>query len=204
MPATPADAAAASTGPATAAFEVADVHASAFDRNRFVYPIETGNLDGDRYIWREATMTQLVAVAYSQAPPNVQGGPSWLDWDHFDIDAKTSPTASKADIQLMLQSLLKQRFNLVVHTGSAPMPVYVLTAQPRQEQAERIRMVHRRFRLQAAAAFGPADPGSFIPQLVLGGAGNETAGGSLLASLRGEGQRPYISRSGPARSTSSR
>ena len=75
-------------------------------------------------------MTQLVAVAYDQEPPNVQGGPSWLDWNRFDIEAKTSPTASKADIQLMLQSLLKQRFNLVVHTGSAPMPVYVLTAQP--------------------------------------------------------------------------
>ena len=55
--------------PTPAAFEVADVHASAFDRNRLIYSSETGNLDGDRYIWREATMTQLVAVAYNQQPP---------------------------------------------------------------------------------------------------------------------------------------
>jgi uncharacterized protein (TIGR03435 family) len=43
--------------------------------------------------------------------------------------AKAPPTTSKAAIRLMLQSLLAQRFSLVVHTGSAPMAAYVLTAQ---------------------------------------------------------------------------
>lgn len=194
MPATPADAAPASTGPATAAFEVADVHASAFDRNRFVYPIETGNLDGDRYIWREATMTQLVAVAYNQEPPNVQGGPSWLDWDRFDIGAKTSPTASKADIQLMLQSLLKQRFNLVVHTGSAPMPVYVLTAQPGKSKLKESDGTGDSG-CKPQPLSGPLTP-DVIPQIVLA-CHNETME-QFVGFLRGAISAPMVFRGGPA------
>jgi len=189
MPATPA-----STGPATAAFEVADVHASPFDRNRLIYASEIGNLDGDRYIWREATMTQLVAVAYNQAPPNVQGGPSWLDWDRFNIEAKTSPTASKADIQLMLQSLLKQRFNLVVHTGSAPMPVYVLTAQPGKSKLKESDGTGDSGCKQQPLS-GPLTP-DVIPQFVLA-CHNETME-QFVGFLRGAISGPMVFRPGPA------
>jgi uncharacterized protein (TIGR03435 family) len=112
--------------PVSAQFDVADVHASPFVRFPFM---DGGNLSGDRYILHQATMTEIIGVAYNLDPANVQGGPSWLDWDHFDIVAKAPPTTSKAAIRLMLQSLLAQRFSLVVHTGSAPMPAFVLTAQ---------------------------------------------------------------------------
>lgn len=91
--------------------------------------MQGGNLSGDRYIWRQATMTQIIAAAYNLEPANVQGGPSWLDWERYDIVAKAPPTTSKAEIDLMLQSLLAKRFGLVAHTGSAPMPAYMLTAQ---------------------------------------------------------------------------
>ena len=189
MPATPA-----STGPATAAFEVADVHASAFDRNRLIYSSETGHLDGDRYIWREATMTQLVAVAYNQQPPNVQGGPSWLDWDRFDIEAKTSPTASKADIQLMLQSLLKQRFNLVVHMGGAPMPVYVLTAQPGKSKLKESDGTGDSG-CKPQPLSGPLTP-DVIPQVVLACRNGPME--QFVGFLRGAISSPMVFRSGPA------
>ena len=189
IPATPADAA-----PASAVFEVADVHVSPFDRNRFVYASETGNLDGDRYIWREATMTQLVAVAYNQQPANVQGGPSWLDWDRFDVEAKTSPTASKADIQLMLQSLLKQRFNLVVHTGSAPMPVYVLTEQPGNSKLKESDGTGDSGCKQQPFS-GPITP-DVVPQVVIA-CHNETME-QFVAFLRGAISSPMVFRSGPA------
>ena len=112
--------------PASAQFDVADVHASPFLRFPFM---DGGSLSGDRYILRQATMTQIIAAAYNLDPTNVQDGPSWLDWDHFDIAAKAPATTSKAEIRLMLQSLLAQRFSLVAHSGSAPMPAFVLTAQ---------------------------------------------------------------------------
>jgi uncharacterized protein (TIGR03435 family) len=112
--------------PASAQFDIADVHASPFLRFPFM---DGGNLSGDRYILHQATMTQIIGAAYNLDPTNVQGGPSWLDWDHFDVVAKAPATTSKAAIRLMLQSLLAQRFSLVAHTGSAPMPAFVLTAQ---------------------------------------------------------------------------
>lgn len=112
--------------PGSAQFDVADVRASPFVRFPFM---DGGNLSGDRYILHQATMTEIIGAAYDLDPTNVQGGPSWLDWDRFDIVAKAPPTTSRAAIRLMLQSLLAQRFSLVVHTGSAPMPAYVLTAQ---------------------------------------------------------------------------
>jgi uncharacterized protein (TIGR03435 family) len=73
-------------------------------------------------------MAKLIAAAYNLEPDHVQGGPSWLDWDRFDIEAKAPPTTSKETLRLMLQSLLAQRFDLVVHTGTAPVPAYVLSA----------------------------------------------------------------------------
>ena len=85
-------------------------------------------MNGDRYILRQETMTQLIATAYGFDPDHVQAGPTWLDWDRFDIEAKAPPTTSKETLRLMLQSLLAQRFSLVVHKGTAPIPAYVLTA----------------------------------------------------------------------------
>ena len=111
--------------PTTAAFDIADVHAS--PPLKIPAPV-AGDLSGDRYELRQSTMTQIIAAAYNLDPDHVQGGPTWLDWDHYDIEAKTQPTASKQTIRLMLQSLLAQRFNLVVHNGTAPIPAYVLTA----------------------------------------------------------------------------
>lgn len=91
--------------------------------------MDGGNLIGDRYTVRQATMLDLIATAYNLDSGNVQGGPSWLDWDRYEIVARAPATTSKADLRLMLQSLLKERFNLVAHNGSAPMPAYVLRAQ---------------------------------------------------------------------------
>lgn len=119
------------SSPATSAhrasFDVSDVHAAPHVLRPFT---DGGNLNGDRYSLHQATMTDIIAAAYDLDSANVQGGPSWLDWNRFEILAKAPATTSKADLRLMLQSLLKERFDLVVHQGSAPMPAYVLKAQP--------------------------------------------------------------------------
>jgi len=68
----------------------------------------------------------------------LSGGPAWLTKDMFDIQAKTpegSPDYTFPDflegqtpqLQLMLQSLLADRFNLKVHKETKQLPVYVLT-----------------------------------------------------------------------------
>jgi uncharacterized protein (TIGR03435 family) len=107
-------------------FELADVHASP----PTPYPpyLHTGTLVGESYVMRQATMLDMISTAYGLDKKNVQGGPSWLDWDRFDVIAKAPPSTSDGALKLMLQSLLKDRFKLRVHEGSAFMPAYVLTA----------------------------------------------------------------------------
>jgi uncharacterized protein (TIGR03435 family) len=117
-------------------FEVADVHVSP---NRLFPFMDGGFLRGDRYVLRQATMADLIATAYGVDASNVQGGPIWLETDRFDVIAKAPPTTSPATVKLMLRSLLADRFKLVTHTGSAPMPAFVLTAgkgPPKMKQAE--------------------------------------------------------------------
>jgi uncharacterized protein (TIGR03435 family) len=122
----PAAATSPESAPHTVSFEVADVHLSPHVLRPFM---DGGNLSGDRYVIHQATMVDLIATAYNLDTANVKGGPSWLEWDRFEIAAKAPPATSKADQRLMLQALLKERFNLVTHEGSAPMPAFVMKAQ---------------------------------------------------------------------------
>lgn len=105
-------------------FEIADIHTSPHRTFPF---LDGGALFGDRYAIHQATMVDLITTAYGLDPENVQGGPIWLETDRFDIIAKVAPGTPKATLKLMLQSLLAERFHLVTHTGSKPMPAYVLT-----------------------------------------------------------------------------
>jgi uncharacterized protein (TIGR03435 family) len=117
-------------------FVIVDVHASPFTSNPFMH----GNsIQGDRYFLTQATMAELIASAYGVDVANVHGGPAWLERDHYDIRAKVPPRTTPDDIKLMLRSLLADRFHLVVKTGTAPMPTYILSAssgKPKMKESE--------------------------------------------------------------------
>jgi uncharacterized protein (TIGR03435 family) len=53
--------------------------------------------------------------------------PKWVDTDWFEINAKAAGNPTKDQMRLMMQSLLAERFHLVVHYEMQEMPVYVLT-----------------------------------------------------------------------------
>ena len=105
-------------------FALADVHTVAPGPNQFM---RGGLMRGGRYELRTATMVDLIKTAYAVDEDNVIGGPSWLESDRFDVVVKVPPTASAETIRLMLQALLADRFKLVVHNGTKPLPEYVLT-----------------------------------------------------------------------------
>src|ERR1035438_10686507 len=73
-----------------------------------------------------ATLRMLIAAAYDRDADLVTAGPAWLDSDRFDITAKTAPT-SKGNVQLMLQTLLGQRFKLALRHNSKTEPTFTLT-----------------------------------------------------------------------------
>ena len=117
-------------------FVIADVHVSPFTSNPFMH----GNsIQGDRYFLMQATMVDLIATAYGVDEVNVHGGPTWLERDRYDIRAQVPPKTTQEDIKPMLRSLLAERFHLVVKTGSAPMPTYILSAgagKPKMTESE--------------------------------------------------------------------
>jgi uncharacterized protein (TIGR03435 family) len=112
-------------------FELADVHVSP---TAFWFAQNTGGqirpgLIIDRlYIYRDATLLSLIQAAYGVPEDMVSGGPSWLKSDLFDVVAKVPEGTTPANLKLMLQSLLADRFALEIQTESRPSPRYVLAA----------------------------------------------------------------------------
>lgn len=117
--------AAAQAPPPPPRFDLSDVHPSPHVTFPFM---DGGNLHGDRYVLHQASVAEMIASAYKTDVTNVQGGPSWLEIERFDIQAKAGPGTSEENLRLMLKSLLADRFHLVVHNGTAPMPAFILAA----------------------------------------------------------------------------
>jgi len=83
-------------------------------------------------------MLDLIRIAYGVDPDKVVGGPSWLEFDRFDISAKAPPSTPAETINLMLQALLADRFKLVLHKHTRPVPAFALTmgkAKPKLKEA---------------------------------------------------------------------
>lgn len=131
-------------------FELADVHASP---TAFWFAQNTGGqirpglmIGNGLYIYRDVTVLGLIQAAYGVTEDLVSGGPSWLKSDLFDVVARVPEGTTPANLKLMLQSLLADRFALVVRTESRPSPRYVLAVGK------------GRTKLKRAAASG-GDPG---------------------------------------------
>ena len=110
----------------TPQFESADVHVSAHTPNPNMRG--GGSIRGGRYEIRTANMVDLIRTAYGVEADKVLGGPSWLEWDRFDVIAKAPPATSIETARLMLQGLLADRFKLVVHKDTKPLASYALTS----------------------------------------------------------------------------
>ena len=102
-------------------FELADVHVSPtafwFAQNTGGQ-IRPGLISDGLYIYRDATVLSLIESAYGVTEDMVSGGPSWLKSDLFDVVAKVPEGTTPANLKLMLQSLLADRFALEVQTES--------------------------------------------------------------------------------------
>jgi uncharacterized protein (TIGR03435 family) len=107
-----------------AKFEVAGVRPSANTRNS---GFRSNAPRGGRYEIKFATMVDLIRTAYNMGGDRIVGGPSWLELDRFDVVAKLPAEATVEERRQMLQTLLTERFKLVLHNDTRPLPVYALT-----------------------------------------------------------------------------
>ena len=98
-----------------------------------------GVLRGNRFDIRQANMVDLVRIAYGVDADKVLGGPSWVELDRFDVLAKAPAATSPEDAKRMLQTLLADRFKLVIRQESKSMPAFVLgmgKGKPKIKEAE--------------------------------------------------------------------
>jgi uncharacterized protein (TIGR03435 family) len=90
-----------------------------------------------RFVTIGFTTKRLIEFAYNLKDDRLSGGPSWINSERYDIDAKESDQAAEAmqklpldqrveRIRLMVQSLLADRFKLRVNRQTKELPIYVL------------------------------------------------------------------------------
>src|SRR4051812_38994568 len=95
-----------------------------------------GGARGDRYTMSSSTLRMLLQQAYSKnsnAGPGGQiqlvGGPSWMESDRYDIQATADCSGgvlAREQLQLMIQSMLEDRFQLKAHMETRELPIYTL------------------------------------------------------------------------------
>jgi uncharacterized protein (TIGR03435 family) len=74
---------------------------------------------------RNTPLRSLLLRAYDLKTYQLSGPPA-IDRDRYDIVAKIPPGSTKGQVDLMLQSLLVERFGLAVHRETRELPIYEL------------------------------------------------------------------------------
>jgi uncharacterized protein (TIGR03435 family) len=91
-----------------------------------------GFMPGDRFNATNVNLRMLLQYAYRPrglSNSQIIGGPAWIDTDRFDIQGKPEGdgrAVPQAEMALMVQSLLEDRFQMKSHFEKREMPVYNL------------------------------------------------------------------------------
>lgn len=107
----------------TPSFEVASVRRNTSNDGGIRLQMQPGG----RLTFTNAPVRLLITRAYDVQPFQVIGGPDWLTTDRYDVTAKAPEgDVTPAQLNEMLQSLLADRFKLVLRRETRELPVYFL------------------------------------------------------------------------------
>jgi uncharacterized protein (TIGR03435 family) len=81
---------------------------------------------GGRVSATNVTLGQLVRGAYGIQESQILGKPDWFDSARWDIEAQADGEIGTEQMQVMLQSLLTERFRLELQRGTTEVPVLAL------------------------------------------------------------------------------
>jgi uncharacterized protein (TIGR03435 family) len=134
----------ASTGPL-----IVDAHPSPYLSTNYyayrsTYYYNSINIGDRRFDMRDATILEMLALAFNREDNTILGGPAWIDFNRFDVSAMVpslkpvtlsrgpvgpaNPPANPYDqIRPVLKSMLAERFHLTYHMEDRPLPGYVAT-----------------------------------------------------------------------------
>jgi uncharacterized protein (TIGR03435 family) len=112
--------------PAKLEFEVASVKPSPGATLQWL-ATGPGGRSPERFTVAGVTLRGLLSRAFTVNDPLFQiSGPSWIDSEQYSVNAKVQPGTTKEQFQQMLQTLLAERFKLVVHRETKMLQVYEL------------------------------------------------------------------------------
>jgi bla regulator protein blaR1 len=75
------------------------------------------------------TLRTLIEDAYRMKPFQLSGGPRWIDQDKFQVIAKGDESATTDQVWRMLQTLLEDRFRLVLRRETREQTISYLTVK---------------------------------------------------------------------------
>lgn len=103
------------------AFEVVSIKANQSDSGNSNLPyLRNGKLTATN-----VSLLMLLEAAYDLSASRISG-PSWLDSDRYDLEARSPAGVPDSDMMPMLQAMLKERFRLEIHRERKELPVYEL------------------------------------------------------------------------------
>jgi uncharacterized protein (TIGR03435 family) len=108
----------------TPAFEVASIKANKSMEARSSIHISKGLVQMENVSLKKV---MLNAWGIPDDREYMIDGPGWLTTDHFDINARFPAETPVPQLRQMLQSLLTERFQLVLHRETRQLPIYTLT-----------------------------------------------------------------------------
>lgn len=151
---------------------------------------------GETVAWRGATMGFLVQYAYDVAYYQIAGALPPQPGQTYEIMAKVPAMATEAEVKLMFQSLLEDRFALKVRRETREMAVLELVTDPK---GHKLKATHPD--TNVAVGGRPLPEGMAAVLLERDGrhlAGKGATMTQLVNSLSGAVQQPVIDRTGLA------
>ncbi|HZM94669.1 MAG TPA: TIGR03435 family protein [Vicinamibacterales bacterium] len=151
----------------------------------------------------EMPVGALITLAYGIHRFQLIGGPAWLNTDRFTINAVEEdlpipPTVpgTPTRMQLLVRSLLQERFALVIHNETRELPLsYLVLAREDRKLGDRLRpstvdcRAYLAERAKAAKEGAPptppvpSKPGEILPCTLMGGFGRITAGSAQMSNV---------------------
>lgn len=106
------------------AFEVATIKPSDPDRPGKLFTVR-----GQDVVTINTTLSDLIVMAYGLHLRQITGGPAWLESDKFDITGRPEAPGQPnvAQMKIMIQKLLEDRFQLKFHREKKELGVYAIT-----------------------------------------------------------------------------
>ena len=83
--------------------------------------------ESNRFSAINMTAKQLMLLGWNIGSYQLSGASAWFYLEGFDIEATAGRAVSWGEMQLMLRSLLSERFSLSLHSEMKEAPIYALT-----------------------------------------------------------------------------